>query len=410
MTSLFQKLLNATVTVVPTANWPTLTAQIKGRGDKTVLFYGHYDTQPAGDTALWQSEPFKLTQRRGRLYGRGVGDNKGQLIAQIMGLYSYLQTHASLPFNVIFLVEGEEEMSSLNLATTVKKLKPTLLKRVDLAVVVDGAMSASGQHVLRLGNRGILGFELTATTASMDHHSGNTGNVAINAIQVVNTAVAKLYDADTHHVKIPNFYDGVPSEDQIRTDLIDQLPYDAAAIQRQLSLLAPLTKLAYYRRLMYEPTFNLAGITGGYTGSGLKTIVPHAATVKIDCRLVGRQNIDKIKVGIEQRLAPELASGYLKLTYLGAVPASSSVFSQTTLTGLLKIVRSATGGGLIEPVMPGSVPNYVWTDILNVPTITIPYANADEQNHAPNENLTLKAFFDGIRLSYELAAQLASLL
>lgn len=403
---LFESFLDARVTVVKTAGFPTIVAQIKGNSDKTVLFYGHYDTMPGGELDLWDTDPFKLTLRDGRYFGRGVGDNKGQLMAQILGLYTYKQQYGDFPFNVTFLVEGEEEKGSINLQKTVAKLSDSLLNDIDLAIVVDGSINQSGEHVVRLGNRGILGFELNVTTGKNDNHSGNAGNVMISAGTKLIQVLSKLYDFDKLEVLIPGFYDGVPTKGQIDFDLLDALPYDKNKICEQMGLKHIPAKSEYYQRLMYQPTFNIAGIKAGYQDKGIKTVIPHEANVKIDCRLVGKQNVSTIERGIEKALASELSSGEVSVNYLVETPPSMTNLSKEKVALFASIVKDATGSVVIEPVMAGTVPNYVWTDTLKVPVVTIPYANYDQHNHAPNENLTKKDFVDGIRISNELIKKL----
>lgn len=400
---IFERLLDAQVSVIETAGLPSLVAQIKGTTDRTVLLYGHYDTMPGGDRSLWDTDPFKLILKDGRYFGRGVGDNKGQFMAQILGIYTYKQLHGELPFNITFLVEGEEERGSVNLGSTVAKLRDSLLKQVELAVVVDGSINQDGEHVVRLGNRGLFGFELTAHTGQNDNHSGNAGNIMTSAAIKLIEVLRRLYDFDTKKVLIPNFYQGVPIKNEIKLDLLDKLPYDKKQICAQLGLSTIPDKIEFYERLMYRPTFNIAGIESGYTGKGLKTIIPHQATVKIDCRLVGHQDIATLKKGLEDVLANEIQNKEVSINYLGSIPPSTSDLSKSLIATFTSIVEQATGSVVVEPVMAGTVLNYVWTDILKVPVVTIPYANYDQHNHAPNENMTKKDFVDGIRISYELA-------
>lgn len=401
-----ENLLDAKVSVFETAGFPSLVAQIKGTTDRTMLLYGHYDTMPGGDRSLWNTDPFKLTLKDGRYFGRGVGDNKGQLMAQILGIYTYKQLHGDLPFNITFLIEGEEERGSVNLGTTVSSLRDSLLKNIELAVVVDGSINQDGEHVVRLGNRGLFGFELTTQTGKNDNHSGNAGNIMTSAAIKLIAVLRKLYDFDTQKVLIPNFYEGVPTKSDIKTDLLAALPYDKAQICSQMGLKNIPNKLEFYERLMYQPTFNIARIGGGYTGKGIKTVIPHQATVKIDCRLVGTQSVSSMKEGLEKVLAAEVANNEVSIKYLGATPPSTSNLSKDMLNTFTSIVEQATGSVVVEPVMAGTVPNYVWTDILKVPVVTIPYANYDQHNHAPNENMTKKDFIDGIKISYELANNL----
>lgn len=400
---LLTNLLAADVDVIQTSGSPTIVATIAGSTAETVLFYGHYDAMVPGNEALWHTPPFHLTEKDGRLYGRGVGDNKGQLLGQIAGLYTYKRLHGTLPFNIKLLIEGEEEQGSLNLPITVQKLAATKLKDVDYVIVVDGSFNQSGTHVLRLGNRGALGFELTAYTGNQDNHSGNLGNIMKNPVLLLIQLINRLIDVDSGHVKIPHFYDGVEQPTARDLAWMEKLPYDPSDISKQTGVLKiPQKSINYYQRLMFEPTFNISGITSGYTGNGMKTIIPHAATVKIDCRLVAAQSIQKIQKSIIELLKPELDGHCVTFKPLVKVPASKTNPNDPRIPLIISAIKEATGDALVEPVMPGTVPNYVWTDILKVPAFTIPYANFDQHNHAPDENITLRAFIDGIKISYEL--------
>ncbi|WP_137597997.1 M20/M25/M40 family metallo-hydrolase [Paucilactobacillus kaifaensis] len=399
---LLVRMLQATVSVIRTSGAPTIVANVAGQSDETVLFYGHYDTMPSGPIDLWKTDPFNLTFIDGRYFGRGVGDNKGQLLAQILGIYTYKKVYGNLPCNIVFLIEGEEEKGSVNLPETVEQLRTSLLRKVDLAIVVDGSINQGGDHVLRLGNRGVFGFEISVVTGKSDNHSGNAGNIMDSAAGKIIATLSKLYDFTEHKVMIPNFYNGVPQHAEIDLNSLMKLPYDQNKIMTQMGLKEIPSKIEFYERLMYQPTFNIAGISSGYTEKGLKTVIPHTANVKIDCRLVGNQSIEAIKQGIEKKLATDLNSGEVSIKYLVETPPSTTKMSDSEVNLITSAIETATGSVLVEPVMAGTVPNYVWTNILKVPVVTIPYANYDQHNHAPNENLTRDNFIDGIKISYEL--------
>lgn len=403
LSQLLKEYLSAKVKIFHTAGSPTLLAKISGQRKNNILFYGHYDVMDPGNLHDWQTDPFTLTEMHDRLYGRGVGDNKGQLLGQILGLYTYKQIHHSFPFNITFLIEGEEEQGSKHLEGTVKSLAANELADIDMAIVIDGSFNQSGQHVLRLGNRGVLGFEMTVTTGSQDNHSGNLGNIMQNPALILMKLINRLYDFKTQQVNIPGYYDQVSSPSQTERTWLKAMPFNRANIRSQTGIATiPSNKFDYYQRLMFKPTFNISGIYAGYTGQGMKTIIPHLAVVKIDCRLVAKQNMYRIQKEIERLIEPELSDGIVDLHYLVQIPPSKTSENDNHIAALAAAINAATGSVLIEPVMPGTVPNYVWTDILKVPVFTIPYANFDQRNHAPNENITVKAFTDGIRISYEL--------
>jgi len=402
---LLQDLLKAQVKIVQTPGNPIILAKIAGQSDKNVLFYGHYDVMTPGDLKQWKTEPFKLKKSDGRMFGRGVGDNKGQLMAQILGLYTYLQVHQNFPYNITLFIEGEEEQGSKDLAPTIKKLAKSELKDIDTAFVVDGSFGADGTHVLRMGNRGMLAFQLSVETGTHDNHSGNLGNIMENPFVKLLRYLDKIYDYQTNTVKIPHFYDGVEMSNHQQFDWINRLPYDKESIQKQSGInKLNFDKETYYENLMFKPTFNFSSVKSGYMGEGVKTIIPHTASITIDSRLVGKQSIPVIKDNLEALLKSGLDSGELKLKYLGEEPPSQTTALKEQTEQVYQAIVRATGKAYIEPAMPGTVPNYVWTDILKVPVFTIPYANYDQHNHDVNENLTEKAFLDGIRISYELCA------
>ncbi|MQS75451.1 M20/M25/M40 family metallo-hydrolase [Companilactobacillus halodurans] len=404
--SLLQDLLGAKVEIIKTEGNPIILASLKGKKSKNVLFYGHYDVMNPGDLSKWSSDPFKLTKSENRFFSRGVGDNKGQLMAQILGLYTYRCIHKEFPFDITLLIEGEEEQGSKNLRPTLKHIASTELSDIDMAVVVDGSFSADGTHVLRMGNRGLFAFELICETGSRDNHSGNLGNVMDNPFVQLLKYLDKIYDYKTGKVKLEHFYNGVEKPNVQEQSWINDLPYDKEKIQKQSGIKRlPLDKEAYYQNLMFKPTFNFLSVKSGYMDKGIKTIIPHQASIKVDCRLVGNQSISEIKNDLETVYCKELADGSLKLEYLGAIPPEHTIADKKQIAWISKAIQQGSGGVHIEPIMPGTVPNYVWKDILKVPVFTVPYANYDQHNHDINENLTQKAFFDGVRISYELLNQ-----
>lgn len=403
LTNLLKKLLHADIEVIPTKGHPIIIAKLTGTTKRNVLLYGHYDVMAAGDISKWQSDPFTLSKREGRFYGRGVGDNKGQLLAQILGVYSYLELHQTLPFNVTFFIEGEEEQGSPDLAAAVKELAQTKLKTVDAAIVVDGSANPDGTNVLRLGNRGVFAFELISKTGQHDNHSGSFGNIMTNPVTQLFNFLIRIYDVKTGQVKIPHFYDGILEPTAGEKEWIAKLPFnkDEIIAQAGINQLA-MDKFTYYHKLMFEPTFNIFGIKGGYLQKGVKTSIPHEASLKVDCRLVDRQDISVIKENLLKVYQPEIASGQLQVSILGELPPEKTSATSEQIEWLYQAIKRATGKAYIEPVMPGSVPNYVWKNFLKVPVFTIPYANADERNHDIDENMTIKNFYNGIRISYEI--------
>ncbi len=401
LVTILKELLHADVQLHETGGSPVITVTISPGKDHTYLFYGHYDVQLPGELAKWQTDPFQLTAKDGRFFGRGVGDNKGQLVAQICGFYTYQQVYGDLPFTAILFIEGEEESGSPHLRSAVTALKKSVLSKVDAAIVTDGSYSQSGQHVLRLGNRGGLAFRLTTHTADTNLHSGNFGNVSSNAAIVLMRVLNKLIDPVTQRPRVPALRENIAAPTATEIQWLNELPapHDVPS---------PLyhDKLDYYRRLMFEPTLSINGLVSGYQGPKGKTIIPGEATAILDSRLVPGQTCAQIRAGIEQVFAEELQSGLVTLQWLVQLNPTKTDPACPLIRPVEQSIKEATGACLIEPVMPGSVPNDVWTEVLQVPVLTIPYANYDQHNHAPNENLLKQAFLDGIKITVALGRNL----
>lgn len=384
---LLEKLLHAKVKVYPTTTSPVIVATIEPGKQRTILMYAHYDVMAAGNLDEWQSDPFKLIKRKEKFYGRGTGDDKGQLIAQICGLYVYQRLYGHFPVTIKLFYEGQEEAGSIDLQKIVHQLRDTDLRGVKNVVVSDGAYN--GHHMISLGNRGGLGFRLTVKENDSDLHSGNFGNVAPNAALKLVQLLNRLVDPTTGIARIPGFYDGIKQASDEEKKIIAELP-------------KPLTHyysaMEYYQRLMFYPTININGISSGHVGKRIKTIIPGKATVQMDIRLVKGQSIKQIKWAIENLFINEMARGIVKIEWLVETPPSKVDITSSFLQLLQEAVTSVTGRCLLQPVMPGTVPNYVWEKELGADVFTIPLANSDHHAHAANENIAVKDFFDRIAI------------
>ncbi|WP_251576694.1 M20/M25/M40 family metallo-hydrolase [Limosilactobacillus agrestimuris] len=400
---LLEQFIHAKVEIIETAGNPIIIATLSPGKDNEYLFYGHYDVQLPGKLVEWKVKPFKLTQRDGRLYGRGTGDNKGQLIAQICGFYVYQQLYGELPFTARILIEGEEEIGSPHLIQTVRTLKDPYLNNLSAVFVMDGSISQSGDHVLRLGNRGVLSFRLGVRTNGSDLHSGNFGNVSKNAAVELMRVLNKLINPLTGQCRIKEFYKGVVEPSSQEREWLNALPSPD-------NIPAPIykNKFDYYYRLMFQPSMTINGLSSGYEGNGVKTIIPGKATAIVDCRLVADQTCDEAVKLINDTLKAELDEKQIQIKYLVKLDPVKIEASNPLIPRLVSTITEATGKALIEPVMPGSVPNYIWRDIVGIPPFTIPLANYDQHNHAPNENITIDAFLDGIKIIAYLCRNLNS--
>lgn len=392
---------------IPTSGHP----MVLGRWEKvpsapTVLLYGHYDVQPPEPLGEWLSPPFEPTLRDGRIYARGVGDNKGQHFAQILAVESHLTIHGALPCNVVFLLEGEEEIGSPHIAEFVHQHGDLL--NADLVITADGHVHNTGSPVLKYGVRGVASFELRARGANRDVHSGNFGGVVPNPIWELVHLLASMKNP-RGEVTIEGFYDNIIPPTPLELEAVARLPLDLDALKADLEvdqLDQPLDR-PFYDRLLFHPTFTINGFHGGYGGPGSKTVLPHEAVVKCDIRLVEAQTPGEILSKVVAHVA-RVAPGVEFIPLDGMLPSKTPMDSPFAAP-LRKAITDAQGVAPLEyPCTGGSLPDYVFTKILKIPAFVIPYGNADEANHAPNENLTLECFFKGIRTGAATLAYLGA--
>ncbi|MFG6566081.1 M20/M25/M40 family metallo-hydrolase [Sulfitobacter sp. 1A13421] len=373
----------------------------------TVLLYGHYDVQPPEPLEEWLSPPFEPTIRDGKVFARGVGDNKGQHFAQLLAIESHLAVTGTLPCNVIFLLEGEEEIGSPQIASFVEKHADRL--NADLVVTSDGPLHESGTPVIVCGVRGMASFELRSKTAKRDTHSGNFGGVMPNAIWKLVNLLSTMKDPDGQ-ITIEGLNEPVIPPSNLERAATERLPLDVDAIKAELGLAeldAPKGR-AYWDRLMFHPTLTINGFHGGYEGEGSKTVLPCEAFVKCDIRLVEPLTpeyvFDRIRAHVEKH-APDV-----EFVPLNGMLPSKTPMDSPYMVPLRDAIFDARGvEPLVYPTVGGSLPDYVFTKVLGKPAFVIPYANADEANHAPNENLEIVRFIDGIRTGAALLENLGSL-
>ena len=371
----------------------------KNSGAKTILFYGHYDVQPPEPLELWTSPPFQPTIREGKLFARGVADNKGQMIAHILAVQAFKATGTDIPVNLKFIFEGEEESGSASLPGFVKEHKDLLA--CDIVLPVDGSMLEGDVLNVRLGCRGIVNFEIELETASIDNHSGLSGGVVPNAGWTLVNLLATMKN-EKGDVLIEGFMDDVQTPSAYDLAVIEALPYDPSELAKIYGVSEmPWNKKEFYTRLNLLPTLTINGIDCGYTGKGSKTVNPGKASAKLDARLVADQDpadiVDKIRKHVEKYApgAKVTVHGVMKPSKTdGDLPVCRAVFA-----ALEKIYEN---GVMIALGSGGSLPNYVWTDTLGVPALGIPYANQDANNHAPDENVKVELLSKGIHASAQI--------
>ncbi len=394
--------------LMPTAGWPmVLGRRFDAPGKPTVLLFGHYDVQPPDPLAEWLSPPFEPTIRNGRIYARGVGDNKGQHFAQLLAIESLLATQAKLPCNVLVLLEGEEEIGSPHIADFIRQQRDLL--RCDLVVTADGPVHESGRSCLMFGVRGVLSFELRARGANTDLHSGNWGGVAPNPIWSLVHLLATMKNAQGE-ITIDGFYDDVLPPTPRERQALDALSLDEVRILHELDLQSwdmPADR-PFFERLMFSPTFTINGFHSGYGGAGSKTVLPHEAFVKCDIRLVEAMRLDATLAKVKAHVARHAPN--VKVIFQGGMEPSKTPLESPYTAPICQALRAGQAEEpLLIPSAGGSLPDYVFTKILGVPAFGTPYANADERNHAPNENLDIARFIKGIKTGAALLLALGEL-
>ena len=379
--------------VVRTDGWPVILGRAPGPEHAPhVLIYGHYDVQPPGPLGEWTSPPFSPEIRGDRMFGRGVADNKGQHLAQLLGLRALRELTGGLPCRVTVVLDGEEETGSPHLPRAVREIFAG--DRPDLVVWSDGPVHESGRACVVLGVRGIITFKLRAHGASRPLHSGNWGGVAPNPAWRLVQLLASMRDAEGT-VLIEGFADGVRPLSPGERAALQVLPVDLPEVLGGIGAasMEPPAAPGYYERLA-QPTFTINSLTCADAGEH-RTVIPSVAVANCDVRLVGGQRASQVMDAIRRHVAVH-APDVEFIPGVSMPPSRTLPESRYTAA-----VRAGAAAGLGEepllvPALGGSLPLAAFSEELGVPCYGIPLANVDESNHAPNENLELNWFLRGI--------------
>lgn len=360
---------------------------------KTALIYGHYDVQPASLEDGWNTEPFTLTEEDEKLFGRGIMDDKGQLLMHIIAIGNLIK-EGTLGYNIKFISEGNEEVGSPSIEQFIAEHKELL--SCDFVMISDGEMTL-GKPTVELGFRGIFDATLTITTASNDLHSGLYGGSAPNAIDELSIFIASLFDKD-NKVMIEGFYDDVlPIDESI------QLPFFLQDYTKNTGakVLKTENDTNFYIQSGQRPSIEITGILGGYVGQGYKNSIPRSATAKFNFRLVKNQEPQKIADLFRahvKKMLPEYVT-YDLVTEDYNFPVR--IDANNPFVARAKHVLQEMYG--IEPIhryVGGSEPVIIFFDqILNVPQVLIPFANEDGAMHGLNENFSIENIEKGMEFS-----------
>ena len=371
-----------------------------GQDAPTVLVYGHYDVQPAEPLELWETAPFEPSVRGEHVYARGAADDKGQVYVHIKAVESYLQTMGSLPVNVKFIIEGEEESGGLSLEAFIPDNRELL--SADVALVSDTAIVNRNQPAIVYGLRGMLYTYLDITGPGRDLHSGSFGGGINNPLNVLGHIIAKLKDEEGR-ILIPGFYDKVRALSEDERDTLAQFPLDEDAWLAEAG--APQawgeTEYSLVERLGARPTLDVHGIIGGYTGTGGKTVLPSTVHAKISMRLVPDQDPEEIAM-LYREYIREIAppSVDIAVAVRGGAPASITDLNIPAMKAASAAYSEAFG---CEPVFMregGSIPVVgQFQEFLGLETVLMGFGLPDDKIHAPNERFYLPNYYRGIETS-----------
>jgi acetylornithine deacetylase/succinyl-diaminopimelate desuccinylase-like protein len=398
----------------PTPGHPVVVAHGPAVAGPTAVFYAHYDVQPVDPIELWKTDPFTLTpikQPDGEtwLTARGASDDKGQLLTFVEACRALRATTGTLPINVKFCLEGEEESGSKNLAAFLTSAKAEL--KADIALVCDTDLLDATTPSITTMLRGLVADEVEITCAAMDLHSGMYGNAARNPNQVLAEIIASLRNPDGS-VAIAGFYDDVDELDPITKDSFDKLNFDNDKFMKAAGLSIPAGEKnrSALEQTVSRPTCEINGMIGGYTGEGFKTVIPAKASAKISFRLVSRMDPAKIRAAFQAHVRARVpADCSVTFKEHGASPAISVPTSGPHLSKARDALTAEWGKEAVLRGSGGSIP--VAGDfkrILGLDTLLIGYALNDDRIHSPNEKYNLTSYRKGIRSWIRILAALGA--
>lgn len=397
------------VRIMPTARHPVVYAEWLGaRGARTVLVYGHYDVQPEDPVEKWQSPPFTPTLRDGRVYARGVSDDKGPMLIPIKVAEAFFAVAGALPVNVKFLIEGEEEIGSPSLDAFIAEHKQLLA--ADVVLSADGAMWRVDEPSLTVASRGLVGLEVTLRGPAKDLHSGRHGGAIANPLHAMARLVASLHDADGR-VAVPGFYDDVVELTAAERSDIAALPFDEEKYLAQVGASEAFGESAYstLERQWTRPTLEVNGMWGGYEGPGSKTVIPSEAHAKITCRLVPDQDPQKVGALVARHLEANVPRGTRLSIVAGdhGARASSIPSDHIALREAEAALRDVYGVRPLVVRMGGTVPiGELFQRHLGLGTVFFSFSTADEDYHAPNEFFRVHRLHEGLEAWARLWARL----
>lgn len=385
------------VEIYPTAGHPVVYGEkIIDSTLPTVLVYGHYDVQPPDPLDLWNSGPFEPVIKDGKIFARGACDDKGQFYMHVKALETMVNTN-TLPVNIKFLIEGEEEIGSMHLGEFLVQQKELL--KSDVILISDTAMLSMENPSIDVGVRGLTYIEVEVTGPNRDLHSGVYGGAVANPLTILAKMIASLHD-ENNHITIPGFYNDVVESSAAERKQLAEAPYNEDEYKNDLGVKALWGETGYTtnERTGIRPTLEVNGLWGGYTGEGAKTVLPSKAFAKISCRLVPNQTTAKTEKLLIDHLY-KIAPDYIQLKaslHHGGDPYMTPVDS-VEYKAAAKAIEASFGKAPIPVRGGGSIPiTALFESVLGVKTVFMGFGLDSDNLHSPNEKYDLFNYYKGI--------------
>lgn len=396
----FEKAGLENVKIDETGGHPLVYADwLHAEGKPTVLVYGHYDVQPVDPLHLWESPPFDPQVRDNKLYARGASDDKGQTFMHIKAAEALLQLNGELPVNMKFIIEGEEEIGSPSLPAYVENNKEAL--EADLIVISDTGMQGPGRPAVCYGLRGLAGIQIDVKGPKGDLHSGLYGGAVQNPLHAIVEILESFRDKEGV-IQVEGFYDDVlPVSDKERAEFA-ALEFNLENEKKDLGITEDFGEQGYsfVERTWIRPTLEVNGITGGFSGEGIKTVLPAEASSKITCRLVPDQDPDDIVAKLKAHVETHKPAGVsVEITEFDKGKPFLTPFDHPAIQAAGRSYEKIYGVPTAFTRMGGSIPIVAaFDEILELPVVLMGFGLASENFHAPNEHFHLENFDKGLRV------------
>ncbi|WP_431312306.1 dipeptidase [Sporosarcina oncorhynchi] len=382
---------------------------LHAEGKPTILFYGHYDVQPVDPLNLWESGPFEPEIRDNKLYARGSSDDKGQVFMHVLAVEALMKENGTLPVNIKFIIEGEEEVGSPSLEKYIEDNKEKLA--ADIIVISDTGMYGSGKPAVCYGLRGLAGVQIDVKGAKGDLHSGIYGGGVQNPIHAIADILASFHDKEGT-IAVEGFYEDVrPLEEEERA-AYEALNFDVEGLKEEIGVneLFGETGYSYLEQTWTRPTLEVNGVFGGFSGEGIKTVLPAEAGAKITCRLVPDQDpediVKKLKAHIE---AHKPAGVTVTVSEFDKGKPFITPFDHPAIQAAGQSYEKVYGVPTAFTRMGGSIPIVAaFDEILNLPVVLMGFGLSSENFHAPNEHFHLENFDKGLRVIVDYYERVAA--